>query len=265
MVDPIDTIRRLDPLGSTPVTVSGQTRHALAEAIMTSVGESSLEPDRQRRYVPSRRLAIAGAVTAAGVLLVTGVPWSQPSRALAFTDEGDYFLVRVLDVEANAEQYNEEFERYGLDVDLEVVPVSPSVVGLDIGATIEEEAVGISIEREPAGCDETSSAACVPVIRIPRDLRGHASISLGRAARPGEQYDGAGQIDGRGEPLAGLKWRNQTLGDVRKLLARRHTEIAEIQAEYGDERRITDSWFVTGGVPWKPGEVMLFVSEHPAR
>jgi hypothetical protein len=258
MADPLDPIRGLDPLGSTPATVSGQTRHAFAEAIMASMAELSTEPLRPRRYVPSRRLVVAGTLAAAGVLLVTGAPWSQPSRALAFTDEGDYFVVRVLDVEADADQYNEEFEHYGLDIELQVVPVSPSLVGTDVGGTFSEEATGIVIEHAP-----------VPVLRIPHDFRGKAAIMLGRAAQPDEQYDVAGQIDGRGEPLAGLKWRNETVSDVREQLARRNTVIEDFRFFDNDRSKarhgVPDDWYVTEGVPWKPGEVLLWVSPHPAR
>ncbi|GAB3432473.1 hypothetical protein [Flindersiella endophytica] len=269
MADTLDPIRRLDPLGSKPATVSGQTKHALAEAIMTSVAEPSVEPSRPRRYVPARRLALAGVVAAAGVLLVTGPPWSQPGRALAFTDEGDYFDVRVLDVEADADQYNEEFERYSLDVELKVVPVSPSLVGRDVMMTGPYEARGVTVEHEPAECGTAGRARCVPVLRVPHDLRGEAKIWLGRAAQPGEDYVVAGEVDGRGEALEGLAWPNKTVAQVREMLARRDAVVAEFRVDRGGrserERSVPGNWYVNGALPWKPGEVLLFVSPHPAR
>jgi hypothetical protein len=274
MVDPIDTIRRLDPLDWTPVTVSGQTKHALAEAIMTSVADPPVEPTRSGRYVPSRRLAIAGAMAAAGVLLVTGSPWSQPSRALAFTDDGDYIEVRVLDVFATAKQYNEEFERYGLDIEFEVIPVSPSFVGQVAGAGGNEESQGgFSYSEEPEGCLQDGTQPCVPVIRIRRDFRGEAEIQLGRAARPGERYIVGGEIDGRNEALEGLRWRNRTVGEVKAMLARRDYTVGEFRTygHYGAGGNrpiddVPDSWYVVEGSSGaKPGEVLLWVDETPVR
>jgi hypothetical protein len=64
------------------------------------------------------------------------------------------------------------------------------------------------------------------------DFSGEAEFYIGRAAKPGEEYASAGFIDGRGEALAGVKYLNQTVGDVLKTLEQRGF-TAEYRVEAG--------------------------------
>lgn len=280
MTDPIDTIRKLDPLGSTTVAVSGETKHALAEAVMTSVAEPE-SPDRTRTRgrpwligKPAGRLTLAGAVAAVGVLVVTSLPLSPATRALGFSNENGDIVVRVLDVNATAEQYNAEFERRGLDIRFEIIPVSPSVVGKFAGAGYSAgSSEDVTYSEEPKGCAAFADDPCVPIIRIPGDFHGTGEIRLGRPARPGEHYVVGGPIDGRNEALDGVAWRNMTVGQIREILDRRGYGMIEFRTygHYNDGgnrtiHNVPDDWYVVDGSSGKgPGEVLLWVNERPVQ
>lgn len=71
---------------------------------------------------------------------------------------------------------------------------------------------------------------CKAGVSIPVDLKKRVEVIFGRAARPGERYDVAGDPTARGELLAGMDLRNKTVAEVRRMVQERH---ATIQRYYG--------------------------------
>jgi hypothetical protein len=165
-------------------------------------GGSGGAPQRPRRR---RGLAI-GWATAAAVLVVAGavlgvvfaMQGAPADAAVQFTESGGFIVATVQDPFAAKERLDAAFAANGLDIDLKLLPVSPSIVG----SVVFMEGTGIETTPSP---ERKGPAGALPVtLRIPADFKGHAAIVLGRAARPGEQYESAGDAFAEGECLHGV-------------------------------------------------------------
>ncbi|MEV5829202.1 hypothetical protein AB0L25_26945 [Spirillospora sp. NPDC052242] len=189
---------------------------------------------RRRRRVP-RLAAGAVAVTALAAALVVGpAGWeSEPLRsyanaAVAIDVEGEMYEVRVKDAYADQREFSEAFARFGLDVRLRVVPVSPRR---------ERDFVQVQTLRPasdgglpPGGLTGSHSAEleCSPgqdVCSLRVGLGGEgfrrlgADIRIGRAARPGEVY--ADAAPAAGDRPASLGLTGRTVGEALAELRRR--------------------------------------------
>ncbi|GAA0594392.1 hypothetical protein GCM10009534_31010 [Kribbella sandramycini] len=214
-----------------------------------------------RRLVPA---LVAAAVVAAVSVSLVRVPEGndRPAAlgpALAFATEGPVIKVRVLDPEADAARYNAELKAQGLNVTLRLSPVSPSVVGEAIAASIEpgprEDEIGFG--KYPAGCQGT---ACSPEFSIPVGYSGKADLYIGRAAKPGEGYSGAGEADGPGEALEGVEFENQTVAYVlRKLGERGMTAEYRVGEQSEAKDTVPDNWRVEDVALLSAKRAVLFV------
>jgi hypothetical protein len=276
----LDEIRNLNPVTDEEVTASlrpddrDDLRQDLLSRAWLTEQHAPTAPTRvSQKVVRSIVRTVVPVLVAAGVMAAVAigrpdqpipeVPRIQVANALTFTPEGRFLVIRVVDLNADAERYNEELAARGLHIKLTLVPSSPSLVGSSTGTRIEGgEVIGDS--SEPAGCLQAGTKPCVPVFRVPLDFRGTAELELGRAANPGEQYVAAGSPDANKEVLHGLRWRTKTVRDVRAMLIGRGARIAEFRVEtsQGVEARATvpDDWYVNEAMPWKPGEVLLWAS-----
>jgi len=151
----------------------------------------------------ARRLTIAAAVAAA-VLIALSFGIAQMLRpnpaqaAVQFSQDDGCIVAMVTDPFAAEQQLNAAFAAHHLDIDLKLVPVSPSIVGSvvfldggDIQSILDKRYDG-PMGEQPVG------------LRIPTDFKGHASIVLGRPAKPGETYTSAGDAFAPGEALHGV-------------------------------------------------------------
>jgi hypothetical protein len=151
----------------------------------------------------ARRVALAAA--AAGVVTVavvvgpslledgTGSATSYANSAIDVTLEGRYFVARIKDPLADHARYVEAFRAVGKDVDIELVPVSPRLVGqLLESRSTPNMRVDVSTELVSSGPDqgvcERKPGSCTMVIRISADTTGTVRYTLGRAALSGEAY-----------------------------------------------------------------------------
>ncbi|WP_026403171.1 hypothetical protein [Actinomadura rifamycini] len=230
---------RIDELvaGLAPVRddeVTGEPTGPAGRELLAAVLSGEPAPPRRRRLA-LRLAAGAVTVTAVAAALVAGLTgWeSEPLRsyanaAVAIDVEGEMFEVRVKDAHADQREFREAFARFGLDVRLRVVPVSPRRQRDFVQVrALRAEPVG---EPPPGGVTGTHSTEleCTPgqdVCALKVGLGGElyrrhgADILIGRAARPGEVYTDA--YPAAGDRPASLGLTGRTVGEALAELRRR--------------------------------------------
>lgn len=261
---------------------SGAGARTLLESIMAA--ESAHEPAVRRRARPVRRLAVAAVVVSAlaaaaviGPGLIEGgrgVPNSYANSAIEIEQRGDAWVARVKDPYANPGLYGEAFKAVGLDVSLNLVPASPSGVGKVVrmgfsGNTSPGKGLGGGFE--PEGCD-MGSPGCALAVTVAVGFTGTGVISLGRPAKPGEQYENAATATTKGELLHGVKVDERTVGEVREAAAERgvKTKIWVIEPTEpsgysynpkGQPEHVGDDWIVWDAEVLGADTVKLLVTE----
>ncbi|WP_327108087.1 hypothetical protein [Nonomuraea glycinis] len=255
-----------------PGTVPGA--RDLMNEIMDTEPTPLLTPVHRR----SRSLRIALPAIALLAATVTVLSWTsglpgfnpEPVAALDIEQKDGYYLVQVKDIHADPENYEAQLEAVGLDISLRVIPATPGLVGMvlptDGGPVVDQ----IKTIDRPGSCDK--AGGCPIGIKIPVGFTGSASISLGREARPGEEYQSITSISALGEPLHCVPHLNKTVAEVRALLKERGISIQEFTVD--DPRRtdpldgevissVPDSWYVTGGSLLMPGKATIDVFSSP--
>jgi hypothetical protein len=280
--------------------VSPGTRDSLAEQIMSTprdAGHSTPEPvDRpapvgsRRRPARRRWLAVPAVATAAAVAALaaitlaspapksalgpgagegrrTGQPAPVQAQVLSFTRHGRYLDVVVTNPLAAPAAYRAEFAAHHLNITLNLVPVSPSLVGTLVYMGVSQGAAGLSTITAQGRCWTGGGGSACPVgVRVPADFRGSATITFGRAARPGEQYESAGSPTAPGEAMHGLTYQGAAVPVVLAMLRARHVSVPQYryQSAAGGlcgslPHPIPATWRVYDAVPWAPHQVLLWV------
>jgi hypothetical protein len=276
-------IRRLSPRidGSPADDPHNPTAAALRSVITVQTRNI---PAIQRRH--TRRLVLIGGPVAVGVaatVAAVALPRSVPTgpapaeaHALEITTDGDLIVAHVSDPAADPERYAAEFARYGLDVDLRLVPVSPTVVGtvtyfdsnVDNAGTDQRT---VDVVDAPGQCDTPGAGACPVGIRIPEDYGNHVEVFFGRAAEPGETYDATNAATAPGEALAGLDLTGTRVSEVHRILADHGQRATQFRSFSPDSPEtltpsadeVPGDWYVHAVALYAPGEVLLFVGESP--
>ncbi|MEU4227265.1 hypothetical protein AB0F17_23475 [Nonomuraea sp. NPDC026600] len=213
---------------------AGGTR---AQALFTDIIAQERQPTpsepsrrlRDRHWARRTLLGLAASVVLAlGVVLGPsllghggGTAISYANSAVEIREEADTYVARIKDPYADQRRFSEAFRALGLNVELNVIPVSPTAVGkiVRMGGTMRSaiENVPFGANREPADCDLTDSG-CFMVVTVPAAIKGTSDVmqfELGRPAKPGESYTNEWQSATRaGEQLAGAKVSGRTVGDV---------------------------------------------------
>ncbi|QKG24502.1 hypothetical protein [Actinomadura verrucosospora] len=199
-------------------------------------------------------------------------PRVQLAAALSFTRKGHYIDVRIRDPYADPARYRKEFAAHGLDVDLKLVPSSPTVVGtLVMEGTSEGTRPGDVSEIRSKGACEVASGGddCMVGVRIRIGYTGSAQIVFGRAARPGEQYESSNRADARGEAMHGMVFRKRPVSEVLAALKERHITVPEYRVMVGNESvvrypgQVPGNWYVHDAILWARGQVVLFAGPKP--
>jgi hypothetical protein len=254
-------------------------RSELAEFLFEQITADRVDRRRTRRHrfrqlVGRRRGRVAAAaagvaVAAAGVLIGIGTPTQPAAAGIEFVPREGYLVARVVDLRANTEAMQAAFRERGLDIELELVPVSPSLVG-EIVASSESEP-GIQHLRDARrGCPE--ELRCGPIgLRIPLGWDGEAEIVLGRAARASESYVSAGDAFAPGEALHCARGViGATVANAGAVFERRGLAVIWHVDEEIDGvvvGRIVESpkgildWVVVHAVPAARGSVHVFAEE----
>ena len=178
----------------------GEGVRALFHEIV-SLGE--VVPARRSRRLPVAAMAAAAAL-AVGVLLALHVARPDVAGAgIGFETREDFLVARATDTSVGAEQMTAAFAERGLDVEVELTPTSPSLVGRVAGLDVENgQYDGVEILKEgrcwtPGG----GLGGCAAGLLIPKDFAGQLRVIFGRAADPGERYITQGDVFAPGEDL----------------------------------------------------------------
>jgi len=283
---PVDQLlRRLAP----QVTTGGvrdphhptarQLRSAITSASLDALPLAPAEPIPPARHRRTRRLVLFGtpaavvagaaaAVLAAVVLSPSSPSGPRPAQAdvLDITTVGDLVVARVSDPTADPARYAAEFAERGLDVDLRLVPASPTVVGTVVTLAADPT---VQVIEAPEQCTTPGGASCPVGIRIPAGHQGHIEVAFGRAPGPGEHYESSNKATAPGEALAGLDLTGRRVSEVRDILGEHGQQATQFRANSATSAEtrelsadeVPGDWYVHSVGLWAPGEVMLFVGE----
>ncbi|WP_202638628.1 hypothetical protein [Bailinhaonella thermotolerans] len=199
----------------------------LLDSIMTAAPVPAAA--RRPRY-GLRRLAVglaAAAVLAGGIVVGPslledgGGATSYASSEIDVRREGDEYVALIKDPYADAGKYQKAFEAVGMNVELLVVPVSPSRAGkvVEFGRETtgdhengREWTTGM-VDAQGRDC-RAGQGDCRLLLRFPAIEGGKTVVKLGREARPGETYDSPGRAVKEGEDLAGADVYARKVSDV---------------------------------------------------
>jgi hypothetical protein len=222
------------------------------------------------RRVGRFALAAAAASIVAAATLVGMEAFTSPAGAgIEFERRNGYLVARVVDLRADPDAMRAKFREHGLDIDLELVPVSPSLVGEIVASS--ESSPGIQhLSDRGRGCPQETR--CGPIgLRIPLGWDGEAEITLGREARASEGYVSAGDAFASGEALhcvTGVV--GATVTAARGVLDRRRLDAiwhADEKIDGAMVGRIVESpagienWIVVHAIPASPGSVHVFAEQ----
>jgi len=269
--DLLDDLARLATGGPREETFRARLRSDLAgEAAHLEQRRQPQSAYRGRHLHRGRRLAWAAAaavivVAAAAFSLTSALHDTAPAAAaVSFSKSDGYIVASVEDPNAAATQLRAAFVAHGLDIDLKLIPASPSVVGTVV--FFDGPSGGPQIEPLASSTRQSPGGMATVGLRIPENFKGHASIYLGRSARPGEIYLSAGDAFAPGEALYKSGIQGMQVAAAAKVVSG-----LGLTVEWRDDhdldaqpQAIPDNW-VSGAVPLAPGKMLIFTSkEKPA-
>ncbi|MFD8560120.1 hypothetical protein ACFV1N_22810 [Streptosporangium canum] len=244
--EPLDRLARVHD-GELTDQVSATGAQALLASIVSGPGATAAAvtaPSPWRLRMPRLAVgALAAGALVTGVIVGPGVlgdesATSYANSAIAIELDGDQYVARIKDPLADHAKYTEAFHAVGLDIDLRLVPASPTGVGkfLNVrwskssGAGPGRSAPGGSLptlEFTPENCGEPHQADCAVTMRVPADYTGNMSLSLGRRAEPGEEYGNPDWATAPGEMFGGVRLQDGRPVDAMLAEARRRDLTVE--------------------------------------
>ncbi|GGM66647.1 hypothetical protein GCM10010106_10920 [Thermopolyspora flexuosa] len=272
------------------LTPSG--RQLMEEITTTPVALSPAPARRRRRWLA---VPVAAGLTAAALALgwvlpaLPGLGSAPAAAALDIRRDGDHYVIRVLDMYADPETYERELRARGLDITLEVKPTSRGRAGSvfivqDLDrlqaegrvpadgriTTVDELPLGkeaspgdpVSPLRPPGSCQ--TPHGCPLGVRIPVDLTERARITIGREARPGEDYLIRPDVGSPGEPLHCVPYVNRTVAEVTRIARERGVEptFAHAGTMHGPDRAPA-GWYVHEGVMSGAKTAIFLIGPEP--
>jgi hypothetical protein len=223
----------------------------------------------------SAAVVIAMGVVAGPSLLEDGRggATSYANSAVEVRRVGDQYVGRIKDPRADNQRFSQAFHAVGLNVELRVVPVSPTAVGKIISMSPgAEPGQMVGVFTEPRDCDLADSG-CFMVVSVPAAMVGKpetASFDLGRPAEPGERYaNELYRATGQGEELAGVNVSGRPVAEVMAEVRKRHlaAEFSLVVVYSGGMTfkpltadQVGPDWIIWDVNPAKAGVVRLAVS-----
>jgi hypothetical protein len=187
-MEEFEVVRRGRPTVAPPSPESVRIGRALLVSAIAEEASSHHRNQARRRHRSQRYLAwavlAAAAAVAALVLTVAPfqtVPAAQASPVEVVTSE-KYVDVRFVDLSATDEDIEAAINDAGLDIVVDLVPVSPSLVGNLVG--IEDTA----LRETDWDFLNPSASGGAPTLRLLRGSVGGLAISVGRPATGDEVY-----------------------------------------------------------------------------
>lgn len=203
-----EMLRQLRPADADDLDewLSPAERDALLHEVM-SVARPTRRARRRttktRRRRRQRLIPAAGALAAAAavaVLVISSGGETRSAPAVSFRDAADgQIIARVTNPLAAKQTLDAEFAAHDLNITVNLVPVSPSLVGTVV--YISDTAGANAIAPLQNGSCVSGGGACPIGLKLPADFTGQGYITLGRAAQPGESYDSTVSAFAPGEAL----------------------------------------------------------------
>jgi len=220
-----------------------------------------------------RRLAFAGLAAAATVAVAIALTLPSVARTpsqrhpntvelVAFSRSGGNIVAAITDPLAAASQLDAVFRSHGIDISVQVLPVSPSLVGSIVSVS---SPTSVNIAPIHAGACLAGGTQCVVRLVIPEGFHGPADVSVGRAAQPGEHYASADDSFGPGEALHCSGILNNTVRFATQALnAKGLTAEWRIEgvSPSHDVNNPPASDYVVDGTPISATTVMLWIAPH---
>ncbi len=184
----------------------------LLDALLEVADEARLHPapQRARPAAVTRDWRVAVAVAAAAALLAVAPAVVDPrrdgARAFAVTtgEDGLIEILRMDDADAaDGDLLEADLRAVGLDAEVTMIPVSPSLVGTLISFDVAPHGAALGAGHDiPAGVltDDPETFLTID----PAVFTGELALHIGAPAAPGETYQVAGSVFGPGELLDGL-------------------------------------------------------------
>jgi hypothetical protein len=230
----------------------------------------------ERRQRRSRRWLAAAIATAVGCAIVLGVgaegghdsPSVGPLRInpasakVTVRDVGGFYEVRLANVLADPEAIRQALRRHGLNLDIQFIPSSPSLVDkavMSSGPSDVRERVRWTYRQASSVEQDLVS------VSVPQGYRGELGLAIGRRARPGERYASSAvsaQLPGEALHCADIEGRR--VRDILSVLEQRHLavrwHVLQPTGRFVDLQQVID-WYVNTAVPYAPGEVRIIASQ----
>jgi hypothetical protein len=248
----------------------------LGDSLEQAIARQQAATRRRRRR--ARWLLTAAAATAVGVAVVLGLgpsggPASPPvgpvrvdpaSAKVTVRKTAGFYEIRLANVLADPEAIRQALRRRGLNLKIQFIPSSPSLVDKQVASY-----------QTPGGDDRVrwsyrqgaSVDGDLVTVHVPLDYHGELGIAIGRRVRPGEHYQSAAisaQLPGEALHCADVEGRR--IRDILPILEQRHLRArwhVSDPGEFVPEEQVVD-WWVAGTSPWAPGEVLISaVPEQP--
>jgi hypothetical protein len=239
-----------------------------------------------RRWRRRARWLLAATTIAVGVAIVlglgpTGGPGNPPvgplrvdpaSAKVTVRKTAGFYEIRLANVLADPEAIRQALRQRGLNIKIQFIPSSPSVVNKEVASY---ETPGGDPRVRWSYRQASSVEQDLVAVRVPLDYHGELGIAIGRRVRPGEHYQSAAaSAQLPGEPLHCADVEGKPIRDILPILQQRHLQARwHITTPTGLFRTPTGrfvpleqvlDWYVGGTIPWAPGEVMISaVPEQP--
>ncbi len=272
----LDKIRALDPVTDEDLSTATSNRDKVwkdvlsrTQAPVADTSSAGARSSARQRWSRGRRwVPVLVAASLVGGIALTVVERSGNSHpeALAFAYRGDDLKITVIDLQADTKRFNRELKQQGLNFKLELVPASPSVVGQETsgGYSDGSNARHVKVGAAPAGCRIGVDSPCHIEISVARGFRGEGFLRIGRPLRPGEKVSASGELNGRGEALEGVEYKDLQVGRALELLRQRGVSVHRFSVDYSEDRKsVPADFYVIQGTLLADGEAILWVSKKP--
>ncbi|MDP9225382.1 MAG: hypothetical protein M3P18_16370, partial [Actinomycetota bacterium] len=221
----------------------------------------------RRAHVRARWAAgFAAAILATVVIAVALWPGGTAARAphlrlVVFTKQGPNIVARISDPYAPAAQLTAAFRAHGLNINVQTLAVSPSLVG-----TIVYSDVNSIRELQTGDCMSGGGGRCWIGMVIPANFTGQGNVSVGRAAKSGEPYASSAEVFGPGEALHCTELLDQPVSKAVAVLRAKGLN-ARWQLGSSDGTSTNESsqpgGYVVGGTALSSTTVLVDVSAQP--
>jgi hypothetical protein len=256
-----------------PITMA-PARPLLAPSRRTRSWPSTIRRARRPALIWTLGAAAVAAVVAALLITSSAVRPQSAAGAVAFrTAANGDIVATVTDPFAAESRLKAAFAEHGLDITVNLVPVSPSLVGTVVYTS--DNGGASAIQPLQGGRCVTGGGTCSIGVKIPATFTGKGYITLGRPAKPGEIYESQASAFAPGEALHCSRLLGARVATALPVLqAEKLTSVwREAPTEFapdGKSRSVarTDTTPPTNNYIWDalmtaPGRVMIWTEPTP--